>query len=318
MEWLVFSYALPTGGTSSARVALWRRLKRLGALPLPGNNPILPDRPEPLEALQWLAQEVRHGGGDGVILRVQGFLGLTDAELVERFNAVRHEEYAEVDHELQVLEALIQPGEGTQAKTLAALEKLRKRHTDISRTDFFACPSGRALALRLAQVAQTLTVPEVPVSVPLVSRAAYQGRRWATRPRPHVDRLASAWLIKRLTDPAAQVRYTDAPEADEITFDMPEGVFTHTGELCTFETLLRAFDLTDGTLRAVAEIVHDIDLRDGKYGRRQTAGVEALLDGWAASGLSDEQLETNGLALFDGLFAALSDQSRGDAYVAPE
>lgn len=130
-----------------------------------------------------------------------------------------------------------------------------------------------------------------------------------------MDRLASAWLIKRFIDPMAAIRYTMAPGPDEVTFGTPNGDFTPmVGDLCTFETLLRAFDLTEGALTALAEIVHGIDLRDGKYNRRQTAGVEALLDGWVTSGLRDGQLEVNGLALFDGLYAALSDQPLGETH----
>lgn len=307
VTWLVLTSSLPSGGTSSARVSLWRRLRRLGAIALPGNTPVLPDRPEPLEALQWLAQEVRHGGGEAVILRVQELHGLSDTDLIERFNTARNEEYAALEGELMALEAL-PASHPPSARAQAALERLRKRHADIHRTDFFAAPAGRAQALRLARLAHRLTTPEPATPIPAASRAAYRGRRWATRPRPHVDRLASAWLIRRFLDPDAVIQYTDAPGPDDVTFDTPNGTFTHTGDLCTFETLLRAFALTEPGLTPLAEIVHDIDLRDGRYQRRQTPGVEALLDGWAASGLSDPQLELNGLALFDGLYAALSSE----------
>lgn len=317
MVWLVFTSSLPSGGTSSARVSLWRRLKRLGAVALPGNTPVLPDRPETLEALQWVAQEVRHGGGEAVVLRVHELLGLSDTDLIEQFNTTREEEYAELEGELQTLEAL-SPSAPPHAKAQGTLERLRRRHADIHRTDFFDARAGRAQALRLARLAHTFTTPEAPMPVPLASRADYQGRRWATRPHPHVDRLASAWLIRRFLDPDAVIQYTDTPGPDAVTFDTPNGTFTHTGDLCTFETLLRAFALTEPGLTPLAEIVHDIDLRDGRYQRRQTPGIEALLDGWAASGLSDEQLDANGLALFDGLYAALATASQGDTHAAPQ
>jgi hypothetical protein len=141
-------------------------------------------------------------------------------------------------------------------------------------------------------------------SVPSASLTDYRGRRWVTRPRPHVDRLACAWLIRRFVDPDATIRYADVPENDEVAFDMPDVAFGHQGERCSFETILQAFGLDDPGLRALAEIVHEIDLRDGRYVRPEVAGVEAILNGWRLADRPDEELERRGIALFEGLYTA--------------
>ena len=130
-----------------------------------------------------------------------------------------------------------------------------------------------------------------------------------TRPNPHVDRLACAWLIRRFINPRAQIRYSDAPQPDEVAFDMSRGPFGHQGNLCTFETMTRAFGLDDPGLRAIAEIVHEIDLRDGRYTRPEVAGIDAVLRGWLTR--SDAEREAHGIALFDGLHVALSQVPRG-------
>ena len=137
-------------------------------------------------------------------------------------------------------------------------------------------------------------------------RQAFQRRVWVTRPKPHVDRLASVWLIRRFIDPEATVRYRAAALEDEVSFDMPEARFGHTGPLCTFETLLAAFALDDPALQVLAEIVHEIDLRDGRYARPEAAGLEAILDGWREMDLADQELEWRGTALFEGLYTAVA------------
>jgi hypothetical protein len=141
-------------------------------------------------------------------------------------------------------------------------------------------------------------------SVPSATLADYRKRRWVTRPRPHVDRLACAWLIRRFIDPDATIRYADVPEGDEVAFDMPDVAFGHQGERCSFETLLQAFDLDDPGLRALAEVVHEIDLRDGLYVRPEIAGVDAILNGWRLADQPDSVLEAQGIALFEGLYTA--------------
>jgi hypothetical protein len=309
MAWLVFSYSLPSKAQSSPRVALWRRLRRLGAIAPTVGVHLLPDREECLEAFQWLAEEVKQAKGEALVMHVDQFEGLSDADLIERVRQARASDYAELEaqaHELeQSLRARLNPEERTRLHE--ALNRLERRHADIVRVDFFDAPEGSAVASRLARIAQALSPREgTDVGVSHAPLAAYRDRRWVTRPRPHVDRLACIWLIRRFIDPAAVVRYSPTPEPDEVAFDMPNGEFTHRGHLCTFEVMVAAFGLDDPVLRTMGEIVHEIDLRDGRYVRPETAGVDAILKGWLLARFEDAALEAQGIALYEGLYAALA------------
>ena len=309
MHWVVFSYSLPSSLHSSPRVALWRRLRRLGAISSAGGLYVLPAREECIEAFQWLAQEVQQAKGEALVMRVEQFEGLADAHLIERFREARAEEYAEVDAHAAELEqrlgGMLKPKE--RARIQDALRKLYRQHAEIARVDFFDAPEGTRLASRLARIEQALSPREaLSPSVPPAAIAAYRDKRWVTRPRPHVDRLACIWLIRRFVNPSAVIRYAPVPEPDEVAFDMREGEFGHRGNLCTFETMLTAFGLDEPGLRAMAEIVHEIDLRDGRSLRPETAGVDAILKGWLLARFSDAELEAHGVALFEGLYALLS------------
>jgi hypothetical protein len=307
VEWMAFSYSLPAKSGSSTRVTLWRQLRRLGAVSPAGSLYLLPAGDEAVEAFQWMTEEVRQAGGDALALRASRFDGLGDAQLIGLFNAARGAEYAELDEQAAALEqtvrAAMEPKE--QDKIAEALARLRRRHAEIARVDYFGCPAGQALAARLARIEMALrSGEESPPAVAPASREEYQARRWVSRSRPHVDRLACAWMIRRFINPDAQIRYATTPEPDEVPFDMAEGGFGHQGNLCTFETMLLAFGLDDPALRGLAEIVHEIDLRDGRYLRPETAGIDAVLRGWQRAGLTDAELERRGVALFEALYAA--------------
>jgi hypothetical protein len=308
MHWVVLCYSLPSKTSSSPRVTLWRRLRRLGAISPAGGAYILPAREECVEAFQWLVQEIRLAQGDALLMHVEHFDGLSDAQLIELFHAARQEEYTELDAQAAVLEQAIPAAPELDALdgVRGELEKLRRRHADIARVDYFATSEGTQLASRLARIAQALA-PLSPGErrVAPAALSAYRDRCWVTRPRPHVDRLACIWLIRRFIDPDAIIRYASAPESDEVGFDMAGGMFGHQGQFCTFETMVRAFGLDDEALRIIAEIVHAIDLRDGRSTRPEIAGIDAVLHGWLQADLADEERERAGVALFEGLYQAL-------------
>ena len=313
MKWLVFSSTLPSKAQSSPRVALWRRLRRLGAISPTGGLHVLPAREECLEAFQWLAEEARHAKGEALVMQVEQFDGLSDAELMERFRQARAEDYTALDTQAAELEthlhAELTREERSRLREL--LERLRRQHAEVARIDFFDAPEGGLLASRLGRLAQALSASEgsaAPTAPAAIE--AYREARWVTRPRPHVDRLSCIWLIRRFINPQAVVRYSPTPEPGEVGFDMPHGEFTHRGHLCTFETMVRAFGLEDPSLQPMGEIIHEIDLRDGRYGHPETAGIEAVLRGWLLARLSDLELEAHGVALFEGLYADLSRRTR--------
>lgn len=260
MSWLALLWTLPSSGPSTGRVTLWRRLKRLGALPLPGGGALLPDTADHHEQFTWLLQEIQTAGGEGLLLRATSLGGLPDTALRMRFHAARQGEYLE----LQIL-----------------------------------------IGHHAAQEQQG-----TPITRPAFNRLCqqYQGRTWSTRPQPRVDRLASGWLIRRFIDPHATLAYTDTPGPDDVSFDRAEGDFTHVGPLCTFEVLLRAFDLRDPVLHALGDIVHELDV-PGPATRPETPGVDALLRGLWAADLTDLELEAQAHPLFDHLYRALSQEA---------
>jgi len=308
MNWLVFSYSLPTQSSSSPRVTLWRRLRRLGAISPAGGVQVLPARDDCLEAFQWLAQEIRQAGGEALVMHVEQFEGLTDQQLIDLFHAAREEEYAEIDARAAELEKAMskrtKPDDRAQIRE--GIDKLHRRHAEITRVDYFDSPARGRAAARLAAIEQSLAPgASQSLKIELAVIRDYQGKRWITRPRPHVDRLACAWLIRRFIDPGATIRYATAPKPNEIAFDMDEGQFGHRGNLCTFEMMRLAFGLDDAGLRAIAEIVHEIDLRDGRYARPEISGIDTILAGWSQSDMSDAELESQGIALFEGVYASI-------------
>ncbi len=270
MRWLALSYSL-SDPSSSRRVAVWRRLRQLGSVSPAGSLHLLPDGDEAREAFAWLAQEIRDGGGQALVLEVDRLEESERARVVEAFRSARDEDYRKIIDE------------AGQKPDRAKVEKLRRRFDEISRLDWFAASEGPRAAAALARLEEK-PEPELPP----VDLDRYKGRTWVTRPRPHVDRLASARLIRRFVDPEATIRYGE-PREREVSFDMPGAEFGHTGKysanLCTFETILAAFRLEDPALRALAAIVHEIDLRDGLSSPAEAAGIDGILRaGWRRVG----------------------------------
>ena len=313
MSWIAFSYSLSIKRASSARVSFWRRLQRMGAVTPKAGVYVLPPHDECVEAFQWLAQEVQQIGGDAVVMRVDRFEGLPDAQLVALFQGSCQAKYAELAIEATDFEKSLRRGNKTipRAGGMEKLEKFRKRQAEIAQVDFFNCPEAITVNDVLRRIQEQLRQGNPAVaSLAAKKLTDYRQARWVTRPRPHVDRLACAWLIRRFINPTAAIRYAARLESGEVGFDMREAEFGHEGNCCTFETMMSAFGLKDPGLQGLAEIVHEIDLRDGRYARPETAGLELILKGWLQAGLPDKEIEQRGIALFEGLFTALSRMSR--------
>lgn len=301
MEWLVLAFTFRGQGASTARVAAWRRLKRFGAVSPRHGLWVLPSRAECLEAAQWLSQEVEHSGGETLVMTVSEFEGLDDADLVALFREAAATHYGpllERIAEAGQRAARAEPDTHGLATTIARLEE---ELADMRRIDYFDAPEGQESTAALRALRERLNPTDEQPSIPQRDADEYRGRTWVTRPRPYVDRLACAWLIRRFVDPRGKIRYRDRARANEVAFDMPGGEFEHVGPLCTFEVMLQAFGLDSPGLGAVADIVHEIDLRDGQAPRPETAGVEAILSGWLEAEMDDPALEAAGIALFDGL-----------------
>ncbi len=306
MDYTVFSYSLPTK-SSSPRVATWRQLQRLGAISVAGGAYVLPATDECEEAFQWLAQKVRHADGEALVMRVANFGDVAEQQIVALFNQARREDYVAIDAQVDALEEALRQHTGDLEGLRDEIGRLQQAQAAVARTDHFGCPEGALLVSRLERIrASFFPDGSAAVEIPHASPEAYAGKVWVTRPHPHVDRLACIWLIRRFIDPGATVRYASQAAPDEIAFDMGESRFSHQGDLCTFEVMVAAFGFNRPGMRALAEIVHEIDLRDGRFVRPEVAGVDTLLRGWQLSGIDDANMEARGTALFEGMYAALS------------
>lgn len=311
LSWIVFSYSLPSKSSSSPRVTLWRRLRRIGAISLKGGIHVLPARDDCVEAFQWLAQEVQQANGEALIMQVERFQGLANEEIVKLFRQAKSEEYQELEAQAIALEKTIDGSTKPEDRSsmLEVLEKLRKQHSEIARVDFFDCPDGLIVISHLNRIAQTLSLnPSITIKVPSATVNEYRDKRWVTRPRPYIDRLACIWLIRRFINPNAEIRYAHDVAPDEVAFEMKDATFGHCGNLCTFEVMRAAFDLNDPGLQVIGEIVHEIDLRDGQYAHPEATGVEAVLQGWLLANFSDAELELCGIKVFEGLYTMFSKQ----------
>ena len=303
--WLLLLLSLPPR-PSSLRVRAWRRLKALGAVALKSGAYLLPYSPDRYEQFQWLAQEVEKDRGEATLLKVDRVENMKQPEVVRLFHEARNADYAALTDRYRKLGSAKRP---RAVEELARLARELDRLVDI---DFFDAP-GRQQTLRAREAAERrVTGPTQTAARPVgrLDLAAFQGRRWATRPRPHVDRIASAWLIKRFLDPAAEFVFAAPDElpADAIPFDMAGVEFGHQGDDCTFETLLHRSGLRDRRLTAIAEIVHEADLRDNKYPREEARGLDLVLRGLLAAVKDDHEALAQGLTLFDGLYATIGER----------
>jgi hypothetical protein len=310
-RWLVLVHQLPPE-PSALRVRVWRRLQGLGALALKSSVYLLPDGEEALEDFEWLVREIEGAGAEATLLRAELLEGVSDEECVGRFRAAAGAEYGELVEELRAL-AKSSPGprgRKPDAERRAALrrelERARGRFAAIAARDFFAADGREIAGALLDDVERRLEGGTMESPTPQVL-AAWRGKTWITRAGVGVDRMASAWLVRRFVDPTAQLRFVAARRVeaapDTVRFDMFGGELTHEGDACTFETMTARLGLGSRALRAIGEIVHDLDLKDGKFGRPETAGVAAALDGIAAATADDAERVERAAVLFDALHA---------------
>ena len=307
-RWLVLFHQIPPT-PSYLRVKVGRRLQGLGAVAVKNSVYVLPRTDEALEDFQWVRREIVAGGGEASVCEARFVEGLSDPAIEGLFNAAREADYAALAREARALQAAAtrrgKPRPGTEDKAAVTLLRLRKRLSEIVAIDFFGASGRDAVEGPLAAVEAALR-PDAPAGegVP-VAPDEFRGRTWVTRAGVQVDRIASAWLIRRFIDAEARFRFVRPPEKVEksqIRFDMFEAEFTHEGDLCTFEVLLRRFALRDGVLARLGEIVHDIDLKDGKYAHPETPGLDHLIAGIAMRHQDDEARLQDGAAALEALY----------------
>jgi hypothetical protein len=307
--WLLLIHQIPPK-PNYFRVKIWRRLQRLGAVGIKNSVYALPGSDQAHEDLNWVLREIVEGGGDASLVEARFVEGLSDEQVKEMFRAARDAEYQEVATEARELARRLprkaEPAEEKRAELEPVLARLRKRVGEIAAIDFFHGRSREPVEGLLQELAERLAPPAPGPEEKSAAVANPRGRTWVTRSGIHVDRMASAWLIRRFIDPRARFRFVPAREyrhrEGELRFDMFDGEYTHQGELCTFEVLLSRFEITDAALRPIAELVHDIDLKDEKYGRPQTAGIELIVNGIAMAHRDDETRLARVTAVLDDLY----------------
>jgi hypothetical protein len=293
---------------SSLRVRVWRRLRSLGAVPLKRSAYLLPDTPDRYEDFQWLAQEIERDGGDATLVRVQQIENASPADVLGLFHEPRDRDYKHLAARYRkLLQSLDRKTAAASSRVHDELARLSKEHQRIREIDFFSAPGGAEVRRLEEAIAMRVRRPESarPEPTPTLDLTKLRGRRWVTRPRPHVDRVASAWLIKRFIDPAAVFVFAPPAEfpKDAIAFDAPGVELSHHGEDCTFETLVKRARLRDRRLTRLAEVVHEADLRDGKFPHEEARGIDVAIRALLAASPDDQQVLTQGMAMFEGLYA---------------
>ena len=307
--WLLLIHQIPPK-PNYFRVKIWRRLQRLGAVGIKNSVYALPSSDQAHEDLNWILHEIVEGGGDASLVEARFIEGLSDDEVMEMFRSARDAEYQQVATEARDLARhLPKKGELSEEKRAEldpVLMRLRKRVAEIAAIDFFHGRAREPVEGLLQELAERVAPPEPAAVRKEQAVQKPRGRTWVTRTGIHVDRMASAWLIRRFIDPDAKFKFVPPREyrhkAGELRFDMFDGEYTHKGELCTFEVLLHSFEITDAALRPIAEMIHDVDLKVDTYGRPETAGFQQLVNAIATAHRDDDVRLTRASAMLDDLY----------------
>ena len=316
-RWLMLMPNLP-GSTTTKRVRVWRRLQNVGAVAVRPSVYVLPAREECMETFQWIAREINEMGGQVSLCEGQFVDGVTDDDIERKFVEARNADYAALGKEARELAKTVKAKRS--AAGLEALEAqcatLKQRLEEIVSMDFCHASGREGAEGLIGGIERGLAEKRGPTQAPqrLERSSRPRGATWVTRAGVHVDRIACAWLIQRFIDPGATLKFVPAkgyvPQKGELRFDMYEAEFTHVGDRCSFEVLLERMAIEDPALAAIAEIIHDIDLRDEKFGREETAGVRSQITGLCAKHRDDLERIAAATSVLEALYAFFSLRSR--------
>ncbi|MBO6716970.1 MAG: chromate resistance protein [Enhydrobacter sp.] len=307
--WLLLIHQLPSK-PAYLRVKVWRRLQAIGAVAVKSTVYALPATAETREDFAWLLKEIVEGGGEALVCEARLIDGLSDDQARALFDTARDADYEAIATEVRALAETFDAAAGGEEKTdaRAHARRLRKRLADVIVIDFFGATGRLGAEGAIAELESRLVADnDMDAAEPEAARTDdLKGRIWVTRKGVHIDRIACSWLIRRFIDPDAVIRFVPGkgyvPKPGELRFDMFEGEFTHEGDRCSFEVLLARTGLDDPALRAIAEIVHDIDLKDGKFAREEATGIAHLIAGIAIAHADDEERIAQGAPVFDNLY----------------
>jgi len=316
--WLLFFYSVPSKPVSN-RVRVWRRLAKAGAIQFKGAAYVLPYSDEHYELFQWLVSEVASMKGDAAFIKIEDIETMKNSDIISLFNQQREKDYAILVKKIEELERKIssaRKGGAQNSKKLSGqIVKIKREFEGIQAVDFFSSTAGgnlrkniRALESELKGVSGT-GLKEQKIVLTQKKIEDYQNITWATRKKPFIDRMASAWLIKKFIDKKAVFRFIDEKYTESlgkgiVAFDIRDGEFTHKGDLCTFEVIMKSFGLRDKALKKIAEMVHELDIKDEKYKSPEAKGVEEILTGLRKSSKNDTELLEKGMAVFEMLYVS--------------
>jgi hypothetical protein len=306
-RWLLLAHQLPTR-KSNARVKTWRRLQQIGAVPARNSVYVLPNIDECREDFEWLRSEIVALGGEATVFVADALNADGEEAIVASFQQSRGADYAAVKRETEKLMSQLRgrrpAAHSRREHWTRVVRALRQRLSDLERIDFFDAPARGDAAQAVAGLERLLETPRADAIAPrakTLAPAEFQNRRWVTRPRPGVDRMASAWLIRRFIDPQATFAFVERAVESDVAFDMYSGPFSHQGGLCTFEVLAGSFALAEPAIVQIGQIVHDLDLKEARYARPEAATIGRMVEGLRQSHAGDQELLGQGIAMFEAL-----------------
>jgi hypothetical protein len=308
-RWLLLIHQIPPQ-PNYLRVKFGRQLQKVGAVALKNSVYVLPRTESGLESFEWIGQEIRRAGGEATVCESYLVAGLTDEGIEGLFNRARSADYAELLQDARDVRKGLggkrRLDDAARGVVSVALARLHKRLSEIEGLDHFGAPGRESVTPVLGEVEALLREGGERARPAPPARGRPKAAVWVTRKGIHVDRMASAWLIRRFIDQEARFKFVAGkgytPEPGEIRFDMFEAEYTHEGDLCTFEVLVRRFGLaSEAALEPIGQIVHAVDLRDGRGELPEKQGVERVINGIAAGLPDDEARLAASAVLFDAL-----------------
>ncbi|MBI4525891.1 MAG: chromate resistance protein [Deltaproteobacteria bacterium] len=310
-RWLLLIHQIPPK-PNYFRVKIWRRLQKIGAVAVKNSVYVLPRSDQTQEDFQWTLREIVEGGGEATLCEARFVEGLSNDQIEDLFQAARSSDYRQTAEEARRVAKSFparRTSEDHEEQASVELDRLKRRFAEVVAIDFFGAPGREAAQGLISELEAKLHPTRQRLSNPTSVNARIKdlrGHTWVTRKGIHIDRMASAWLIRRFIDPGARFKFVPAKgyklESGEVRFDMFEAEFTHEGDRSTFEVLMHRLRLTDTALQPIAEIVHDIDLKDSKFARDETPGIDRIITGIAMGYKEDESRLARAAAMFDDLY----------------
>jgi hypothetical protein len=313
--WLLLVHQLPVR-PSNLRVHTWRRLQQVGAVALRNALYVLPNTPESREDFDWIRTEIAARGGQVSVLMAEVIDGYTDDDLRATFRDARASDYRDLIRDVDALAGRVARSKTRLARVTVQRQvaKVRERFLALKAIDFFGSPpaaEAQSALDRLERAFVNEPVQRHDENSERLDPRFFRRRQWLTRPRPGIDRMASAWLIRRFIAPDATFVFGPLPAREgQIPFDMPDVEFGHHATDCTYETLVRRFAISDPAAVRLGHVVHDLDLKESRYGLPDTATIGRLVEGIREAGTSDDQMLEQGIAMIEALYRSFVSDAR--------